>query len=85
MQTGVQWTDTMAPNEVTDYYTWGWNPALDVVWMIVPTTPALGGPQIEWDVGVERSDANDVTYHITVTNMTSNAVGIEGRYGILNA
>ena len=79
MQTGVQWTDTMAPHAVIDYYTWGWNPALDVVWMIVPTTAFPGGPQIEWNVGVERSDASDVTYHITVTNLASSAVAIEGR------
>jgi hypothetical protein len=84
MQTGVQWTDMMSPHAVIDYFTWGWNPAFDVVWMIVPTTAIAAGPQIEWNVGVERSDASNVTYHVTVTNMTPNAVGIEGRYGILN-
>jgi hypothetical protein len=55
----------------------------------VPTRPAgrptLGGPQVEWDVGVERSSVSAVTYHITVTNLTGSAAGIEGRFGILNA
>jgi hypothetical protein len=85
MQIGVQWTDTMSPHAVIDYYTWGWPPALDVVWMITPTTPAPGNPQVEWMVAVERSSANAVTYHITVTNISGNPVAIEGRYGILNA
>jgi hypothetical protein len=85
MQVGVQWADTMGPHAVIDYYTWGWDPVLDVVWMIVPTTPTLGGPQVEWDVGVERSSASAVTYHITVTNLTGRATGIEGRFGLLNA
>jgi hypothetical protein len=85
MQVGVQWADTMAPHAEIDYYTWGWEPSLDVVWMIVPTTPTLGGPQVEWDVEVERSSPIAVTYHITVKNLTESPAGIEGRFGILNA
>lgn len=84
MVVGVQFTDTMPAHANIDYYTWGWNPGYDVVWMIVPTTPAPGHPQVEWEVAVERGSATAVTYHINVKNLTASPVAIEGRYAILN-
>jgi hypothetical protein len=81
---GVQIADTMPPNASIDYFTYGWDPAWDVVWMVVPTTPAPGQPQVEWDVAIERADNANVTYHVRITNLTSNDLGIEGRYAILN-
>ena len=85
MQVGVQIVDTLAPHATVSYYTWGWNPALDVVWMVVPTTPAPGVQQVQWIVGVERGNATQVTYHVRITNLTASPVGVEGRYAILNA
>ena len=80
---GTQIVDTMTPHAVIDYYTWGWDSSLDVVWMIVPTTPTSGGPQLQWSVAVENSSSG-VTYHVTITNLTAQSVGVEGRYAILN-
>lgn len=85
MVVGVQIADTMPPNTSIDYFTWGWDPIWDVVWTVVPTTPpAPGQPQVEWSVAIERAADTSVTYHVTITNLTSNDVGVEGRYAILN-
>jgi hypothetical protein len=54
-----------------------------VVWSIVPTTPAAGIPQVDWDVAVERASATAATYWITVKNLTTNLVAFEARYAIL--
>jgi hypothetical protein len=83
MVIGTQIVDTMPPNAVIDYYTWGWDPTWDVVWMVVSTSPSASGPQVQWNVGVERA-ATGVTYHVTITNLTTQSVGVEGRYAILN-
>jgi hypothetical protein len=80
--TGVQWTDTMGPHATIDYYTFRWPACWDVVWMPMVTTPIGGGPQIRWKIQVERSPYF-LTYHIIITNLTNQPVGIEGRYGIL--
>ena len=84
MVVGVQIADTMPPHAVIDYYTWGWDPDWDVVWIVVPTTPDSGSPQVEWTVGVERASGTQVTYHVTITNLTGNNLGVEGRYAIMN-
>jgi hypothetical protein len=81
--TGVQWTDTMSPHAVIDYYTWGWPACWDVIWMLSAVTAQPGAPEITWKVQVERASAYYLTYHIVVSNLTSHAVTIEGRYGIL--
>jgi hypothetical protein len=84
MVVGVQISYTMGPNQTIDFYTWGWNPVWAVVWTVVSTTPSPSGPQVEWNVEVERSATNSVTYHIFITNLTPNPLGVEGRYAILN-
>jgi len=50
----------------------------------VSTTPVVGAPQIEWDVAVERATSANVTYWITIRNITGSAVNIEARYAIMN-
>ena len=84
MVVGVQIADTMPPNATIDYFTWGWDPSLDVVWTVVPTTQSTGQPQVEWNVAIERASDTSVTSHVTITNLTSNDLGVEGRYAILN-
>lgn len=79
---GVQWTDTMPPHSTIDYYTWNWPACWDVVWTPMSDTPSGGGPQITWNVQVERSPYY-VTYHIVITNLTNAPVRVEGRYAIL--
>jgi len=52
---------------------------------MMPTSPRVGAPQLEWDVAVERGDATRVTYWITVKNLTANDVTFEGRYAVLSS
>jgi hypothetical protein len=84
MEVGVQIVDMIPANASIDYFTYGWDPAWDVAWTVVPTSPAPGQPQVEWSVAVERATDTSVTYYVTITNLTSGDVGIEGRYAILN-
>ncbi|HEU4903845.1 MAG TPA: hypothetical protein VFT06_13665 [Flavisolibacter sp.] len=84
MTTGTQFTGTLTPNQTHRWFTWGWNPALHVVWYIIPTSPQPGNPQLDWDVAVERANATQCTYWITVKNLTNATVNFEGRYAILN-
>jgi glycyl-tRNA synthetase alpha subunit len=55
-----------------------------VIWTVVSTTPVVGAPQVEWDVAVERATTTDITYWITIRNLTSAPVNIEARYAIAN-
>jgi hypothetical protein len=84
MSTGVQWTATLPPNATGRWFTYGWSQGLHVVWTIMPTTPRNGAPELEWDVAVERANSNQVTYWITVRNLTPINVAFEGRYAILS-
>jgi hypothetical protein len=84
MYTGVQWTGTLTPGQTQTWFTWGWNPAKHVVWYVMPQTPKLGAPELNWTVQVERGDPNGCTYWITVKNLTSVTVVFEGRYAVLN-
>jgi hypothetical protein len=49
----------------------------------MPTTPRPGSPQVDWDVEVERANATQCTYWLTVTNLTPDPVTFEGRYAVL--
>jgi hypothetical protein len=55
-----------------------------MVWTIMPTSPRPGGPQVGWNVQVERASAEHATYWITVMNRTPDPVTFEGRYCILS-
>lgn len=84
MWTNVQFTGQLGPGASNRWFTWGWPAAWHIIWYIVPTTPAPGAPQVDWDVAVERADANAATYWITVKNLTAQPVTFEGRYAVLN-
>ena len=84
MRTGVQFTGNLAPNQTLRYFTFNWAAASHIVWYMMPTTPRLGNPQLEWDVAVERGDSSRCTYWITVKNLTNAPLSFEGRYAILN-
>lgn len=81
---GVQWFGTIAPNATQRWYTWGWPASQHVFWTIMPITPCPGGPQLTWKVQVERANATQCTYWISVTNLTADTVRFEGRYDILS-
>lgn len=84
MKTGVQWTGTLAPNATRRWFTYGWPQNQHIIWYVMPTTPRSGAPELEWDVAAERANSNQVTYWITVRNLTPINVSFEGRYAVLS-
>ncbi len=84
MKTGVQWTATIPAKTTKTWYTWGWAATSHIVWYLMSNTPKSGAAQLDWDVAVGRADANNCTYWITVTNLTSTAITFEGRYAVLS-
>ncbi len=83
MYTGVQFTGTLPPNATQKWFTFGWNAANHVVWYMMPTTVKSGAPELGWTVGVERYNATQCTYWLTVTNLTNVSITFEGRYAVL--
>jgi hypothetical protein len=84
MSVGVQFTGSVAANSSQRWFTFNWPTAKHVIWNVVPTSPRVGAPQIEWNVAVERASATAFTYWITIRNLTATAVNIEARYAVLN-
>ncbi|MBM9513946.1 hypothetical protein [Desulfogranum marinum] len=84
MRTGIQWRGTIAAKATRRWFTWGWNPNVHVTWYLMSNTARKGAPQLDWDVAVERANANQCTYWITVKNLTNKTVHFEGRYAILS-
>jgi hypothetical protein len=48
------------------------------------STVATGAPSLDWDVAVERANATQCTYWITVKNLTSATLSFEGRFAVLS-
>lgn len=84
MRTGIQWRGQISSGATRRWFTWGWNPSKHVIWYMMPTTARKGKPQLDWDVAVERANATQCTYWITVKNLTNQTVKFEGRYAILS-
>jgi hypothetical protein len=84
MWTGVQWTGTLGPGASQRWFTHSWPASRHVYWYMMPTSPQSGAPQLEWNVAVERANATQCTYWITVKNLTSATVTFEARYAVLS-
>ena len=84
MRVGVQFTGTIPASATQRWFTFNWPASWHVVWYVVPTSPRIGAPQIEWSVAVERASSTHITYWITIRNLTSSPVNIEARYAVLN-
>ncbi len=85
MRLGVQFTGTIPGNSTRRWFTHSWNANDRVLWLVVPTAPAVDGPaQIEWKVQVDRQAANLIKYFIEIRNLTAVPVNIEARYAVLN-
>ena len=81
---GRQWSGTLGANQTRRWFTFNWPSTWHVEWTVMPTSPRSGGPQLDWNVEVERADSQRSTYWITVTNLTNASVTFEGRYAILS-
>ena len=84
MWTGVQFNGSLGPNASNRWFTFNWPATWHVVWYMQPTSPQSGAPQVDWSVAVERANATNTTYWITVKNLTNQAVNFEGRFAVLN-
>jgi len=84
MRVGVQFTGTLQPRQTQRWFTFNWPQLWHTIWSVVPISPEPGSPELQWDVAVERADSNNITYWITVTNLTADPINIEARYAILN-
>lgn len=86
MRFGTQFTGTVNPGQTRTWFTHSWNASWNVVWMAIPTGPAVdGGAQLEWKVKSTRQAANLVKWFIEVKNVTNVPVTFQARYAILNA
>lgn len=84
MYVGLQFTGTVNANSSHRWFTFNWPADWDVVWTVVSTSVRPGAPQVQWDVAIERASSGDITYWITITNVTPQPVNIEARYAVLN-
>ena len=84
MWTGVQATINIPGGQQQRCFTWGWPADLHVLWHLMPVTPTLGNPSLDWDVAVERYSQAHCTYWITVTNLTSQALTYDVRFAVLS-
>lgn len=80
---GIQWRGRIPAKATQRWFTFRWPAILHVAWSVMPTSPQRGGPQLSWDVDVERADGDYATYWITVKNLTDRSVDFEGRFCIL--
>jgi hypothetical protein len=84
MVVGTQFTGSVAAGSSARWFTWGWPATWHVIWNVISTSPVVGNPQVEWDVAVERASTTDITYWITIRNITGSPINIEARYAIMN-
>ena len=66
MVVGTQFAGSIKAHGTTRWFTFGWPAGWNVIWTVVSTSPVVGAPQVEWDVGVERATAANITYWITI-------------------
>lgn len=83
MWTGTQFTGTLGANATQRWFTHSWSAAWHVYWYMMPTSPQVGAPQLEWSIAVERANTTQCTYWITVKNLTPTTLTFEGRYAVM--
>jgi hypothetical protein len=81
---GTQFTGTLGPHATGRWFTFGWSPAQNVSWVVMPTSVIPGVPQLHWQVSIERYSAANITYWISITNESDYGIAFEARYSILN-
>ena len=84
MVVGTQFTGSVPAGSSRRWFTFNWPVAWHVVWTVISTSPVVGNPQVEWDVAVERASSANITYWITIRNLTGSDINIEAHYAIMN-
>lgn len=80
---GVQFRGTVAAGATQRWFTYNWPAHWHVLWTVVPTTVRPGSPQIKFNVQVERASDQNITYWISITNVSTAPCDIEARYAVL--
>jgi len=83
MRVAVQFRGNVAAGQSRRWFTHSWPEQWHVIWYVVPTSPRIGAPQVEWDVQVERASATHITYWITIRNISPVTVDFKARYAVL--
>jgi len=84
MRVGIQFNGSLNAGQTARWFTHSWPANWHVIWYLVPTSPRVGSPQLQWDVAVERASSSYITYWITVRNISTSAINFEARYAVLN-
>ena len=84
MVVGTQFTGSVPAFTSARWFTFNWPATWHVIWTVVSTSPVIGAPQVEWDVAVERASTANITYWITIRNVTGSPINIEAHYAIVN-
>ncbi len=85
MRFGVQFRGNVPAGQTRRWFTHSWDAGQNVVWIVVPTAPAVdGGAQVEWKAQLTRQTPTLLKWFIEVRNVTNVAVDIEARYAVLN-
>jgi hypothetical protein len=84
MVVGTQFTGSVPAFSTRRWFTFAWPMSWHVIWSVISTSPVVGAPQVEWDVAVERASTTDITYWITIRNVTGSDINIEAHYAIMN-
>lgn len=79
---GVQFRGQLEPNQTQRWFTFNWPAHWHVSWSVLPTSPAMGGPRVEWTVRTERATDYYVTYWIDIKNLTAEQTYFEARYAV---
>ena len=48
MRIGTQFTGQLSAGQTRRWFTFGWPAEWHVVWHMMPITPAIGAPEVEW-------------------------------------
>lgn len=82
---GVQFRTTLPAHASQLWFTYNWPVLWDVVWTVVPTN--VGGPQgqVSSSVSIQKGQGGNLTYWITINNLTGTPVDCEARYTVLCA
>lgn len=80
---GVQFTGTLPANGSGRWFTFNWPEWEWAEWRILPTTIRPGAAQVRWKVALERASGNNVTYWISVFNLSPAPLSFQAEYAVL--
>jgi hypothetical protein len=82
---GVQFRGTVQGGQTDWWFTYGWPVLWHMVWTVVPTNVDDAAAQLSWQVQVQKTSGDALTYWIGITNLTAQNVDVEARYCVLGA